>query len=270
MKHINDENIDEIMFQLLEGEISGFEREQLLEAIKSDEAYSRLWNTWQQTVLSPETGSMVMNTKSLKKKSARIIPFNYKYAIAAMLVLGLGLAVFFLNQKTVGPVITDRPAPNKGKKPLIEVPKPAVSTPSESREDSIIPLKEKIRTMANSRNTKTELLNKMIPVEDQKSRAPETNEGNIAEVKQEKKVPETKIIKTVEKEDPKDHLLVTMSTDSTLLPDTKAKPAIREKKGSLLSRIFSKPEFKLENDSSTRTNKRLIIENKQYKIIAGF
>jgi hypothetical protein len=33
MKHINDDNIDELMFQLLEGEITGIERENLLHAI---------------------------------------------------------------------------------------------------------------------------------------------------------------------------------------------------------------------------------------------
>jgi hypothetical protein len=268
MKHINDENIDEIMFQLLEGEISGPEKDQLLEAIQSDEAYSKLWTTWQQTVLSPEKETVSMNIKPLKKKSARIIPLNYKYAIAAMLVLGLGLAVFFLNQKPAGPVVTEGPAPHKAKKPVIEVPKPALSTPAENREDTIIPLREKIRTMAENRNSKSESGDIMPPAEDKKMPAPK-NEG-IAEVNQPVKNNDPKAINAVQDEEPKDHLLVTMSTDSKLLPDAREKQATPGKKGSLLSRIFGRPEFKLENDSSTRTNRRLIIENKQYKIIAGF
>jgi len=37
-----------------------------------------------------------------------------------------------------------------------------------------------------------------------------------------------------------------------------------------LARIFSKPKLQIVNDSNTRTNKKLIIQNKEYKIIAGF
>jgi hypothetical protein len=264
MKRINDENIDEIMFQLLEGEIQGEERKQLLSAIEADEAYNKLWQAWQQTVLSPEQPVMLMDTVRLKKKAGKVIPFNYKYAIAAMLVLGLGLAIFLTNSNPHDPVISEGPKPHNGKQPIIQVPKPEIKNPYETKEDSVsvLPLKEKIRTMAvnpKSENTDNQSI-EISPVPEEKPI--EYREEMIVKTPEEKKSPIEK--PDIREEKPADHIVVTMSSES--------KPLIREvkQKETLFSRILGKPKFKLENDSSTRTNKRLIIENKQYKIIAGF
>ncbi len=261
MKQINDDNIDEIMFQLLEGEITGKEREQLIHAIEADVAYNKLWRTWQQTILHPGE-EVLMNTKGLKKRTARIIPFNYKYAIAAMLVLGFGLALFFYNSGDEPSKMVDVPKSRHTTQPVIKIPKPQVKTPIESREDSISSIKEKIRSTAyklpeiESRNSE-QLQEIDLPLTPN-TKMPEAEK--LVEVPDNKKtIPQQLPANKIEADD--DHVIVTMSSSS--------KPA-ESSKSNFLTRIFGKPRLKFENDSSTRTNKRLIIENKQYKIIAGF
>jgi len=263
MKQINDENIDEIMFQLLEGEITGFEREQLLTAIEADEAYSNLWQAWQQTILTPELELPVMNIRQLKKKTARVIPFNFRYAIAAMLVLGLGLAVFLVNQTPGEITVSEVPKPAQTKQPVKQIPKPEIKTPEDTRVDSLIPLKEKIRSMADIQTDKTnEIKQENIPATPITTEIKSTIEHDkIVEVTDTKN-------KLKEVEVPENHIIVTMSNDSK--PAQDFKKDISKPKQTFLSRIFGTPKFKLENDSNTRTNRRLIIENKQYKIIAGF
>jgi hypothetical protein len=273
MKKITDENIDEIMFQLLEGEITGEERKQLLSAIEADAGYSKLWQTWQQTILSPESESLVMDTRPLKKKSARIIPFNYKYAIAAMLVLGLGLAVLLFNRRTDAPGMTDALKPTPAKPPHVILPQPDFKSNDGRKEDSIIPLKEKIRMIANKPQRKSEdVRNPEFQDEFFKTpemEMPESNEKIIAYTPENKNPVEKP---SVVSEDPNAHMVVISSTQSKPWQDNKdtafKKP--EPKKETFLSRMFSRPKFKIENDSNAITNKRLIIENKQYRIIAGF
>jgi hypothetical protein len=263
MKQINDENIDEIMFQLLEGEINGQEREQLLAAIEADEAYSKLWEAWQQTILAPEIEIPVMDVSKLKKKTAKIIPLHYKYAIAAMLVLGLGLAIFLINTNSKEPVITEDTRPKSHKQPSIEIPKPEIKTGYDTPKDSAsIPLKEKIRTMA------IEQIKVNPEIEINKPDNNDTDEKVIAKLP-DAKTPTTKLADI--EDDPNSHIVVTMTSESKpILAKKDFDPAETQQKKTLFSKIFGKPKFKLENDSTTRTNKRLIIENEQYKIIAGF
>jgi hypothetical protein len=269
MKHINDDNIDEIMFQLLEGDITGIEREQLLEAIEADEAYKKLWATWQQTIIRPEAEMLVMNTGKLKKKSVRVIPWHYKYAVAAMLLIGFGLAVFFYNSGSTGPAVVDVVRPVRTKQPVRQVPQPEITKEDNNKEDSskIVPLKEKIRMIAGKGTEKTVVKPeepKPYMIRQEKPEIVHAPLENIA-VKEDKKTPveQVPVIPVLTPEE--DHIVVTMTTDS------QPTGSIREKsRDNLLTRLFSRPRFKIENDSSTRTNKRLIIENKQYKIIAGF
>ena len=269
MKHINDENIDEIMFQLLEGEITGQEREHLLSAIHADEKYRKLWTAWQQTILPTPGENVSMDIAALKKRTARIIPFNYKYAIAAMLVLGLGLSIFLINRTPLEPLVTERPKPKKTTQPVLQVPKPEIKTPYESREDSAkVPLKDKIRNIAVNRRQDVPESAEIIHyiVEEKKSETPQEDDKEtfIVQTPDPVKVP----VKQAEPadDDPNKHIIVTMSSNSK--PSGIVIPQVR--KESLLTRLFGQPKIKLENDSSTRTNKKLIIENKQYRIIAGF
>ncbi|MFM6982678.1 MAG: hypothetical protein ACKOXF_01000, partial [Chitinophagaceae bacterium] len=57
-------------------------------------------------------------------------------------------------------------------------------------------------------------------------------------------------------------ILVTIENEPT--------PKTDLEKPSLFSRITGGSRIKIENDSNTRTSKKIIIENKKYQIIAGF
>jgi hypothetical protein len=275
MKKINNDNIDEIMFQLLEGEITGEEREQLLSAIAADKGYSALWKAWQHTVLSPENEDETMDIRPLKKKTGRIIPFNYKYAIAAMLVLGLGLAILLTRQNPATPGVTDRPQPGNNKAQEIKPPKPEVKTLIQAKEDTIITLKEKIRMMAGQHPSSPQAPQQVInpsPESDIKKQVPEIDNKTIAQVP-EQKIPVEQKLPDIIESDPNEHILVSITTESKPLKSQKNKSdklTEPQSKTTLLSRLLGGPKIKLENDSSTRTNKKLIIENNQYKIIAGF
>jgi hypothetical protein len=272
MKQINDDNIDEIMFQLLEGEITGEEREQLLSAIAADKEYNALWKVWQHTVLSPEKAGETMDIRPLKKRTGRIIPFNYKYAIAAMLVIGLGLAILLTKQGPQAPGVTDRPQPGNNKAREIKPPKPEVKTLIQAKEDTIMPLKDKIRMMAGKHPSSPKAPQQDISPSterDIKKPAP-AEEKVIAQVPEQKLPIEQKLPDIIPQNDPNEHILVSITTDSKPFKTQKNKSIEPKPKTTLLSRLLGAPKIKLENDSSTRTNKKLIIENNQYKIIAGF
>ena len=91
---LNDEKFDELMFQLLEGEIQGEERQRLLEAIQADEHYNKQWQAWQKTILNPGDEMVVMNIAGLKKKERKPLVLWWKYAAAAVLVLSVGLFIY--------------------------------------------------------------------------------------------------------------------------------------------------------------------------------
>ncbi len=259
MKPINDNNIDEILFQLLEGEITGKEREQLLEAIEADEAYHKLWMTWQQTVLKPEQDDVYFNVAPLKKKTARIIPLNFKYAAAAAVVLSVGVAMFInSNQKTDNSLADIKPA---GKKPVIQTPalpqNSVKSAPYQTVQDTVIPLKEKIRFIARKNSDAHELPAPEIKMPEMLASEPVKNTPVSSW-----EIP----VRLVQENTP------AASTPETILVSIENEIAVKPEveKPSLFSRITGGSRIKIENDSTTRTSKRIIIENKKYQIIAGF
>ena len=65
-------------------------------------------------------------------------------------------------------------------------------------------------------------------------------------------------------------ILVSIETESKpRVKTTEIKQIIDERKR-LLSRVFSKPNFKILNDSNNLLDRKILIENKKYRIIAGF
>ncbi len=261
MKPINDDNIDEILFQLLEGEITGQERERLLDAIQSDEGYNKLWMAWQKTVLQPEQDEKPFNIAPLKKKSARIIPLHFKYAAAAAIVITIGVALLY-NQKNTDIQMADiKPA---GKKPVIQTPAlspNSVNSTNESSKDSALPLKEKIRYIAHKNLIIPQPVNE-VPI------ITKVIDPVIAEPYQQEKLVEINTPVLIQNEPLRNSIpatetiLVSIENEFTPKPDTE--------KPSLFSRITGGSRIKIENDSNTRTSKKIIIENKKYQIIAGF
>lgn len=268
MKNIDNDNIDDIMFQLLEGEITGSEREQLLEAIYADPEYLKLWNTWQHTVLSPEP-NVEFDSNKLKKKPTKVFVLNYKMAIAAMLVLGIGLGIYLSlnNQENSVSVTANIEIKPKPKTPVIQLPpapsanKPLIS-PIEKNNDTLsnISSKEKIRTMAKTDQLIPE--NKKtfdpIPVLNQEPITPKKDENVIVLNKQNNKQDNQPLLDN--------------GSAETILVSIESNPIESKNNSSktLLSRIFGSPKIKLAPDSTTRTSRKLIIENKKYQIIAGF
>lgn len=266
MKEINDQNIDDIMFRLLEGEIRGEERERLLEAIESDKAYSKLWKAWQHTVLAPDTDMPGMDLSPLRKKGGRIIPFHFKYAIAAMVVLGLGIAIFMNSRQERDPQVQAGHNSPYTKKAPVEVPKPKPSpSPTSTTEDTIVPLREKVKTIAGS-HRKTQSTPAPPAPEMKDAETPAMREpAGIA--KQDLK-PEETAIPPVD-HTPKDlaatdNILVSVSTSAS------GAKTPEKKRGSFLSRLFGNPSIEIQKDSSLVTNRRLVIKNKQFQILAGF
>lgn len=261
MKPINDNNIDEILFQLLEGEITGSERERLLEAIQADEAYNKLWSAWQKTVLTPEQDEQTFNIAPLKKKTARIIPFHFRYAAAAAIVITLGIALLYHPKTTDIQVADIKPT---GKKPVIQTPAlspNSVNSPNESSKDSAVPLKEKIRYIAHKNWIKPQPLN-INPF------MPTVIVPDLEQPYQEEKLVELNTPVYIQDEPLRnnapatENILVSIENEYTPRPELE--------KPSLFSRITGGSRIKIENDSTTRTSKKIIIENKKYQIIAGF
>ena len=264
MKEINDHNIDDIMFRLLEGEIQGEERTRLLEAIESDEAYSKLWKAWQHTVLVPDRDMQGMNLASLRKNKGRVIPFHFKYAIAAMVVLGLGVAVF-MSSRQMAPQATADKTPVQAKKP-VEVPKPKAVPSFDNAEDTILPLREKIKTIAESRKeSKQRSPAPIVKTAPELPREPES----IVIVKDDPKPAD--IIAPVVKDNKKEPAVadnIIVSVSSATIPPVAKTP--EKKRGSLFARLFGNPSIEIQKDSTLITNRRVVIKNKQFQILAGY
>lgn len=260
MRDLNNDNVDEIMFQLLEGEITGKEREALLDAIKADPAYSKLWETWQNTVLSPEFIEPEFNVESLKKKKTAVFQIYIRYAAAAAIVLAIGLFAYKFS-------IQDKPEtemtgnfPTKPKTTPLETPaQPDKVTPLKEvnvqKEDSVISIKEKIKHLAD--DSKVNSLQKE-PIQDQ---MPEPIE--LVEVE--------KVIDPIEiKPDlpvvPVENSSIQVSVITLGHSDA---PKVSEKRKGFISRLLGGPVIKLE-DANTMTTKKIVIENNKYQIIAGF
>ena len=251
MKHINDDNIDEIMFQLLEGDITGIERENLLKAIHSDEKYLALWNTWQQTILQNE--DIPFDNSNLKRKTTIILPLYIKYAAAAVVILGL---IILLNRDSIkqDDMVLLPPKIKTFSNPLPKIKKDTIYNNHFVR-DTFVPLKEKVKYMADKPSS---IEKSIIESHDtlQKFIAQFDGLDSIVLVKNspEEITPE----KAFEEE-----IFVSISTDNNLSKKTKDNT-------NFLARLIGKSSIKIEPDHNTRTKRKIIFENKKYQIIAGF
>lgn len=262
MKSINQDNMDEIMFMLLEGEIQGAERIKLLEAIEADPEYSKTWALWQNTKITPDE-SLVMPIAQLKReKKGFIVPFRIvKYAAAAVVVLALGTGIYFNSQADIE-VVGNGKGPSKPS-PEIEAPKPAqVKTiPVERTKDSgKSALREKIRFMAELPISR-QLDVPETPVEPFVIDTIVTPMNQTPEnVYAHQEVPSNEPLKL----NNDNNVLVTISnSDQTTQKNNQTKR-------NLLERVFGNVKFKIENDSNTITKRKMVIENEKYQIIAGF
>lgn len=262
MKSINQDNMDEIMFMLLEGEIQGAERIRLLEAIDADPEYSKTWALWQNTKITPDE-SLVMPVAQLKReKKGLIVPFQIvKYAAAAVVVLAIGTGIYFNSQSDIE-VVGNGKGPSKPS-PVIEAPKPSqVKTiPVERTKDSgKSALREKIRFMADV----PELPRLEVP------ESPNNLENIDSLIAPFKQSPENVFahyeVPDIDPETPKNNndVLVTISNSD------QTKVITNNSKRNLLERVFGTVKFKIENDSNTITKRKMVIENEKYQIIAGF
>lgn len=264
MKPINDQNIDEIMFQLIEGEITGIDREMLLEAIQADPAYASLWSVWQNTVLKPEAESPSMDLSKLKKRGGFIVQFNIRYAAAAVLILSLGLSLYMVLRPEKEIYTADKI------KPVISAPAskmPVIAKDSllENKfvRDTFVPFREKVKHIADAPETDNRQFDSELFVEDKIARnefiKPAINEistsdtGNIIQ----------SALKPVMAEQ---NLIVTVETESY----SKTAKNTDIKNRGFFSRILGTSKIRIENDSNTFSNKKIILQNNKYEIIAGF
>lgn len=255
MKHINDDNIDELMFQLLEGEITGIERENLLQAIQSDSKYSALWNAWQNTVLQNE--EIPFNVSNLKRKKSIIIPLYVKYAAAAILIFSVIILLNRDNLKQEDMVLLP-PKIKTFTNPLPQIQKDSVYN-SHLVRDTFVPLKEKVKYMAEEKSPTLE----SIIIE--KNETP--SEFNIVQLN---KIDSTILVnKTIEEKslikENEEEIFVSVSTENKLNNTKDVK-----NKTNFLARLLGKSSIKIEPDYNTRTKRKIIFENKKYQIIAGF
>ncbi len=255
MKHINDDNIDELMFQLLEGEITGIERENLLQAIHSDPKYYTLWNAWQNTVLQNE--EIPFNVSNLKRKKSIILPLYVKYAAAALLILGIIILLNKDNLKQEDMVLLP-PKIKTFRNPLPQIQKDSVYNNHLVR-DTFVPLKEKVKYMAEEKSPTLE----SITIEKNET----TSELNIVKLN---KIDSTILVNNTKQEEIlskkiEEEIFVSVSTENATInaKDDKTKT-------NFLARLLGKSSIKIEPDYSTRTKRKIIFENKKYQIIAGF
>jgi hypothetical protein len=275
---INSENIDELMFQLLEGDIQGEERTHLLEAIATDKEYSALWQAWQQTVLNPNDELIVMPLAPMLKKK-KVVLWSWKYGVAAMLCLTIGASVFYINHSAKEDNLVANQKPRNPKLEIIKVPTNEPVSNRLKEKDTVVSFKQKIESIAKKGNeTKTK---RLIPPP---RRAPVQNVGeqlvqNIrpimnAPIKNDRVEKKVAIAEVVTGNLPTDtdnsNILVSVQTQSKpRIKTTEIKQILSEKK-SFLSRVFSRPSFQILNDSNSILDSKILIENKKYKIIAGF
>ena len=251
MKHINDDNIDEIMFQLLEGDITGIERENLLKAIHSDEKYLALWNTWQQTILQNE--EITFDISNLKRKTTIILPLYIKYAAAAVVILGL---IILLNRDSIkqDDMVLLPPKIKTFSNPLPKIKKDTIYNNHFVR-DTFVPLKEKVKYMADrSSSIEKSIIESHDTLQNFIAQFDGLDSIVLVKNSPEEITPE----KAFEEE-----IFVSISTDNNLSKKTKDNT-------NFLARLIGKSSIKIEPDHNTRTKRKIIFENKKYQIIAGF
>lgn len=260
---INKENIDEYMFRLLENDLSPKETEALRQLISENAEYQKLWQNWKNTVISPENILPHTDFNYLKKESKKTVLLWWHYAVAAsiIIVLGLGLVMNLTNNNQ--PTFVKE---NGNKKPVISVPEIKPVNQTTTKHDSIKDFKEKIKHYAKDvviPNSKHNV------IEDDKN----IIENKIIENKIAIEVP---IINEINKELTPTFVKITpaLANNSTSIEyyqeDYIGGENETKTKTNIFKRIFSKPSLKIVNDTTTKLNKKLIIENEQYKIFAGF
>jgi hypothetical protein len=276
---INSENIDELMFQLLEGDIQGEERTHLLEAIAADKEYSALWQAWQQTVLNPNDELIVMPLAPLMKKR-KVVLWSWKYGVAAMLCISIGASMLYFSSNQQGHLVESVSKPKNPKLEIIKVPTNEPVSNRLKEMDTVVTLKQKIETLAKHRQSP-----QFNPQRLPESPLPFSNfepafaDKTPTKTMEQKPLIEHPIVPKIVV--PKESQVIFASTENTgvslsVYTETevpKEKPFLGQKlqeKRNLLTRIFSAPKFQVVNDSSRFTNRKIILENKAYKIIAGF
>lgn len=267
-KIINDENIDEIMFSILEGEITGKEKEQLLEAIHAEPAYAELWKLWQQTKIVTDPAIPEYNPNRLKKGQTFIFPVWKKLSMAAAIALLGGLGVIFLTPTENNQNLAFEPAQSG----IIQ------SVPSQNKfnvhagdsfmrvRDSIVRKKENVRYMAVTvKNESTGRETTSDTFIQQSVQLAETGKSSLPVLAKQDSLPVRQ--HTVEKSD---NYPVLVSVETVYTKEKVVHANAKEKDRSLFSRILGKPSIKIEDEESTKTGKKIIIENEKYQIIAGF
>lgn len=270
---IENDNIDELMFRLLEGEIVGEERTMLLQAIAADKKYSAMWSAWQKTVLNPNDELLVMNTGKLKKKHRSILVIWRQAAVIALAV-GIGLW-FYMAGNNPQKTFSDTVKPGQPKHRIITVPQPSQSGKSNETPDTVLSLKQKIESIAEVKKIKS-LPQKSVKSDQQdvnpKEQAPQliANEQPHEVIKAPVLEKEEKITLPEPARPVSDGVYVSVVSESKMKNNKTNINALISEKRNLLTRVFSKPKLKVINDSSSNANRKIILENKQYKIMAGF
>lgn len=276
---INSENIDELMFQLLEGDIQGEERTRLLEAIEADKEYSALWQAWQQTILNPNDELIVMPIAPLLKKKKAVL-WSWKYGVAAMLCISIGASVFYFNASTQEHFVESVSKPKNPKLEIIKVPNNEPVSNRVREKDTVISFKQKIESIAKNGSEappkKATPIPTIAPVQNIKEQlveavTPKPSEQAPKNIEPKISIPVTPnethiVLASIEPTG------VSMSVFTETEPQN-TKPMLEQKieeKRNLLSKIFSTPKLRVLSDTSKLTNRKFILENKAYKIIAGF
>lgn len=277
---INSENIDELMFQLLEGDIQGEERNRLLEAIAADKEYSALWQAWQQTILNPNDELIVMPLAPMLKKRKAVL-WSWKHGVAAMLCITIGASVFYFSTKNNNHFVDSIGKPKNPKLEIIKVPNNEPVKNHLKEIDTIISFKQKIESIAkNVHEAPIKELNPkpiLVPIQNIKEQVAEITSPKSVELATTKndKIESGLVKPELEKsallaDIDNSGILVSIETESKpRIKTTEMKQLINERK-SLLSRVFSKPNIKILNDSNSILDRKILIENKKYRIIAGF
>lgn len=268
-KIVNDENIDEIMFSILEGEITGQEKEQLLAAIEAEPAYAELWKIWQQTVLQHDVAEPVFKAGHLKKGSAGFFPIWKKLSVAAVLVLSAGMGWLLLQSPDIQPVqVVESKADNSNivtpAAPVAPVAPPELINTADSHliiRDSILNKKQRYRYMAQQTVEAPVTKDTALFRQDKKSEPfkPEPAETIHIAVNEDSQKPVISATGNIQ-----------VSVESHAGEMKTAYHDRQEPARGFLGKLFGKAKIKIEDEESTLTGKKIIIENNKYQIIAGF
>lgn len=272
---IQDDNMDELMFRLLEGEITGEERELLLQAIAADSAYSAQWEAWQKTILDPSQELIVMNTAPLKKKNHRAIVYWRQAAVIA-LIAGTGIWLYVAGsggrkQDNSTNVVSSHQVPVHPES-AAKGPAPRIMPV-----DTAKGFKQKVEHMAQhhplsprAKQEKHPAITPEAPLQILPSPSP-VNDVIPAPAPEFVIADNTGVKPAAPKVIPTDETFeVSVVTETKVKNEKPNLNSIIENQRNVLGRIFSKPKLKVITDTSKITNRKFIIENDQYKIMAGF